>query len=125
MSQAHRTHRPLPSPIPIPAGLGPYTEQQKQTLREEMQCVKDWTIDCLKEPETGCREGEGREGAVLSEQMRCAKDWVTSCLNPERGSKKTTLRVIKLNSALSLPRPRPGYPTRFHLDSVKAEEYKV
>jgi len=89
-----------------------------------MQGVKDWTIDCLKDPETGCREGKGREKVMLREQTRHVKDWVAACLKLKRGKKTTMLRVIELNSALTPPRPASGNP-RFHLDSVKVEEYEV
>ena len=80
-----------------------------------MQGVKDWMIVCLKGQETG----EERE------QMTCVKDWVTFCLNRETGRKERTLRVIELDSDFTPPRSRLGIRPRFHLDSVKAEEYKV
>ena len=64
-----------------------------------MNDVKDWAIDCLKESETGFREAEG---------MR-----------------RITLKVIELGSVLALPQPRYDATLRFHLDSVKVEEYEV
>ena len=82
-----------------------------------MQGVKDWTIDCLKEPEMGCLEGEGGENQVLREQMKRVKDWAAFRSKLESGDKKTTLRVIELSSARS--------STGFHLGAVKVEEYKV
>ena len=82
-------------------GLGSYTEEQKQVLRELIQTVKDVAIDCLKELETGCQQGEGRT--------------------------KTTLRIIELNSVLTdTPRRLShGASPIFHLSSVKVEEYGV
>ena len=82
-------------------GLGCYTEQQKQVLREHIQSVKDVAVNWLKEPETGCQHGEGR--------------------------RKATLRVIELNSVLTdTPRrPKHGASPIFHLGSVKVEEYGV
>jgi len=47
-------------------------EQQKRALREQVNNMKDWAIDCFK-VDMGCQEGEGR--------------------------KKTTLRVIELNAS--------------------------
>ena len=80
--------------------LGPYSETQKQALREQMKGVKDWAIDCLKRPERGRREREGRKG--------------------------TTLRVIELSSTLNrFPTYGDGGLQRFHLGSVKAEEFEV
>ena len=79
-----------------------------------MQGVKDWTVDCLKDPGTGYREW-----------IKRVKDWAAACSKLKRRGKKTTLRVIELNSTLILPRPSHGGPTRFQLDSVKFEEYKV
>ena len=110
-------------------GLEFYMEQQKQGLRKDIQGVKDWMIDCLKELEMGCREGEERENGVLREQMKCAKDCVAFRLKWKRGRKKVTLRVIELSSALSLRllQPSHGIPTEFHqcLSPVKVEEHKV
>ena len=48
-----------------------------QTPREHVDGVKDLVINCLKEPETGCREGKGR--------------------------KRTTVRVIELVARGSYP----------------------
>jgi len=107
------------------SGPGYYSEQREQSLREEIQGVKDWTIDCLKEPETGCQEGEGREKVVLREQMKRVKDRVAFRPKSKRRREKTTLRVIELISALTLPLPERGSPMWFHLDFVKVEEYEV
>jgi hypothetical protein len=35
--------------------------QRRRELREHVGCAKDSAINCLKEPETGCREREGRK----------------------------------------------------------------
>ena len=43
-------------------------------MREDVEGMKDWVVDCLRKPETGCREGEGR--------------------------KKTMVKVIELNSEM-------------------------
>jgi len=65
-----------------------------------MRGVKDWAIDCLKRPETGHREREGRKG--------------------------TTLRVIELSSVPNgFPMYGNGGPLRFHLGSVKVEVCEV
>lgn len=32
---------------------------QEQALREEVDGIKDWTMECLRKSETGCRDGEG------------------------------------------------------------------
>ena len=71
------------------------TEQWKRTLSEEVGGVKDWAVCCLK-AKTGCEEGGGR--------------------------KRTTLRVIGLNSSL---RPGEDIFRRFHLGSVKVEVYEA
>jgi len=76
-----------------------FMERQKPVLKEQMEDVKDWAIDCLKEPETGSREAERTQ--------------------------KTTLRIIELSSVLALPQPRYGATPRRHLGSVKVEEYEV
>jgi len=62
-----------------------------------MQGAKDWAINCLKEPETGRQEGEGK--------------------------RKTMLRVIELSSDPTLPRSGFRAAQRFYLGSVKVEEY--
>ena len=62
-----------------------------------MNDVKDWAIDCLKDPETGFREADEIQ--------------------------RITLRVIELSSVLAFPWPRYGTTPRFRLDSVKVEEY--
>ena len=65
-----------------------------------MKGAEDWTIDCLKRPGTGCHE-RGRR-------------------------KQTTLRVIELNSVFNqVPRVGDGDLLRFHVGSVKVEEYEV
>lgn len=100
------TKPPPTSPCWRCNGPGPYAERQKQVLRDRVQGVKDWAIDCLKKPGTRYQEGEGR---------------------------KATLRVIELSSVLTLPRsstsflPRSGckVPFRFNLGSVKVEEHDV
>jgi len=51
-------------------------EQQKRAMAEEVECMKDWALDCLKKPETGCREGDGEE------------------------RKNITMRVVELNSEI-------------------------
>ena len=86
-----------------------------------MQGLKDWTMNCLKEPVTGYRR-----------QVRRVNDWMAGCLRLKRGEKKTTLRVIELDSAITFPERSNvsaygyGYSrTRFHLGSVKFEEHKV
>lgn len=64
-----------------------------------MKDVKDWTIGCLKKPETEPQGGEGR--------------------------KRVTLRVIELSSVcIDLKYGNTGLP-RFDLGSVKVEEYEV
>jgi len=37
------------------------SEQASQILREQVKVVTDLAIDCLKEPGTRCRQGEGRK----------------------------------------------------------------
>ena len=51
-------------------------ERREQKLREQVKGVRDLAVDCLNDPKTGCREGEGR--------------------------KKVTLRVIELTSCYGL-----------------------
>jgi len=64
-----------------------------------MKGVENWTIDCLKRPETGLHERRGRE---------------------------TMLRVIELSSVFNLfPRRGDGDLLRFHVGSVKVEEHEV
>ena len=57
-------------------GCLPSKEQMREALRDRVKGVEDVAIECLKKPEIGCQEGEGR--------------------------KKTTLRVIELGAC----RPR-------------------
>lgn len=65
-----------------------------------MKGVKDWAIDCLKRPKTGCCKGGGR--------------------------KETTLRMIELSSVFDqFPRYGEGGLLRFYLGPVKVEEYEV
>ena len=74
-------------------------------------------MDCLKEPETGYQR-----------QVRRVNDCVAAYLRLKRGRKKTTLRVIELNSAVAPSGPRRVYgysQMMFHLGSVKFEQYKV
>ena len=114
--------------------LGPYTEERKRALREQMKGVEDWTVDCLKRAKTGCQEGEG-EGKVLWEQMNDVKDWVVDRLrqlakmgyHKGEGRKSTTLRVIELSLVPTPPRPAThGRQTsHLHLGSVKVEEHEV
>ena len=51
-------------------------EQEKRALAEEVEGMKDWALDCLRKPETGCREGGGEQ------------------------RKNTTLRVVGVNSEI-------------------------
>jgi len=78
-------------------GLGPYTEQEEQVLREQIQDMKDRAINRFTRPEAGCQEGGGRE--------------------------KAALRFIELNPALA--DTNVGIPPVFHLGSMKVEEYGV
>ena len=61
----------VPSPLLCHCGWGGCgshmnpLEQQEQTLRTWTKDLDDWAIDCLKKPETGCREGEERKGITL------------------------------------------------------------
>jgi len=93
-----------------------------------MEDVKDWAIDCLKKAKTGCQEGGKRKKTVWREQV---KGWAADCLKKPRTGhhrgegKKITLRVIELGSVFTLPRPSEITLTRFHLGSVKVEEYEV
>ena len=61
--------------------------------------MKDWAIDWFTGPETGRQEGGGRQ--------------------------KATLRFIELSSVLADRWPDDGIPPRFHLGSVKVEEYRA
>jgi len=97
-----------------------------------MKGVKDWAIDCLKKPKTGHQEGEKEKNAVSGELMRGLKGWGVGWLKkPNTGAhkgegiKKTVLRVIELNMAPTLPLVDETVRPRFHLGSVKVEEYKV
>ena len=42
-------------------------ERRKRVLllREEVECMKDWAMDCLRKPEAGCRDGEARKNTTL------------------------------------------------------------
>jgi len=67
-----------------------------QVSREQAEGVKDWALDCLKEPKTGC-DGDGR--------------------------KKKMLRVVELSSFLN---PLGyNYSTKFCPGPAKVEEYEV
>jgi len=97
-----------------------------------MQGVKDWAIDCLKKPRTGHQEGGGGKNAVSGEQMRGLRGWGVGWLKKPNtgvhkgeGSKKSTLRVIELSMAPTLPLVDETDRPRFHLGSVKIEEHKV
>jgi len=80
--------------------LGPYSEERKQALREQMKDIEGWTIDCLKRPRTGRYEGGER--------------------------KETMLRVIELSSVFDqFPRYGGGAVPRSYLGSVKVKEYEV
>ena len=39
-------------------------EQWKGALKKHMKELGEWAIECLREPRTGCREGEGRRITV-------------------------------------------------------------
>ena len=65
--------------------------QREQSLGEQAKGPEDFVIDCLKTSQLGRGEGEGR--------------------------KRTTVRVVRLSSAL----PRPNY----YPGSVEVEEYGV
>jgi len=108
-------------------GLGSYTEPQKQVLREQIRCVKELAIDCLKELEAGCQQGEGRKKTALRERIMGVNDRVVVRSKPEMGRRRTTLRIIELNSVLTdTPRHlKYGASPIFHLGSVKVEEYDV
>lgn len=120
-------HFSLTTPPPISRcggcdGPGPYTEQEKQTLRDQVQGVKDLAVDCLRKPE----KGDGRKKAVpKKKQVRGTRCRTVDCPKPKTGRKEIKLRVIELSSVLSLPSPRAGIPLRFNLGSVKVEEYDV
>ena len=98
-----------------------------------MRGVKDWAIDCLKKPQMGCREGEGRKKVVLRELTKGVKGWAVDCLKRPTtgdrkglGRKKMVLRVIELSSVSTPRRQLEGWgPPRFHLGCVKVEEYEV
>ena len=64
-----------------------------------MKGVKDWAIDRLKRPETGCSKGGGR--------------------------KDTTLRVIELSSVFDQFQGQGDDGLRFYLGPVKVEEHEV
>lgn len=123
-------HFSLTTPPPISRcgrcdGPGPYTEQQKQVLRKQVQSVKDLAVDCLRKPEPSDQEEEGRKKGVVKMQIRGIRYRTIDCPKPKTGRKMIKLRVIELNSVLSLPSPRTGIPLRFNLGSVKIDEYDV
>ena len=37
------------------------SQEQEEILRKQTEDIKDWTMNCLKKPETGFQEGEERE----------------------------------------------------------------
>jgi hypothetical protein len=41
------------------------TEDGCQASKDQVKCVQDWAIGCLKELKTGCQEGEGWKKTVL------------------------------------------------------------
>ena len=82
--------------------------------------MKDWAIDCLKEPEKACQAGEGRKKTALREWMWGVKDRKSTI-----GRMKTTLRVIELIPAPTKTSRYPRYSPDFHLGSVKVMEYGV
>ena len=43
----------------------PSPEQWEEVLGKQMRDLGEWAIDCLKKPETECREGEGRKRTTL------------------------------------------------------------
>ena len=65
--------------------------QREQSSGKQMKGMKDFVIDCLKTSQLGRREGEGR--------------------------KRTTVRAVRLSSALLRPNYYPG--------SAEVEEYGV
>ena len=82
-------HFPLVTPLPLCGcgrmrltNQGPSLKQRTKALRDEVKGVKDWAIDCLREPGVGCQEKV-----------------------KEVGRKKTVVRIIELRS----DRPRPKY----------------
>jgi len=102
--------------------LGPYTEERKRELREQMEGLKDWVINCLKRPKT--KTGEGREEMMLMEQIKGVKDWAADYLKKpkterreEEGRKGITLRVIELSSVFTLPKFGDSTPPTPHLGS--------
>lgn len=65
-------HFPTVAPLPIcgcgrmrSGSLGPPMDQRRQALREEVKCLKDWAMECLRNPETGREEGAGRKKIAL------------------------------------------------------------
>jgi len=70
--------------LPPPSRVGgssrghgpPFIEQRRQELREVVNDLRDWAMDCLRKSKTGCREGEG--------------------------GKRTTIRVVELSPYLPL-----------------------
>ena len=68
-----------------------HVKQWEQSLREQARGLKDFAIDCLRTSQIKRQEGEGR--------------------------KRTTIRVVRLSSALPCPDD--------YLCSVEVEEYEV
>ena len=69
---ANNPNLPIRGWWPTEDGTSPSLEQLRKALMDRVKDVKDVAIECLKKPEIGCQEGEGK--------------------------KKTTLRVIKLGT---------------------------
>ena len=82
-------HYPFVAPLPrcrcrgTRIDLGLPTRERKLALREEVNGVKEWAIDCFKKPKAGCRE-------------------------EEVGGKKTVVRVIELCADRLHPNSRLG-----------------
>jgi len=72
-------------------------EQEKRTLVEEVEGMKDWALDCLRKPDTGCRGGGGKK------------------------RKNITLRVVELNSEVFYLDPG----TYLQVRPITVGEYKV
>ena len=96
-------HFPLVAPLPLCgcgrarlANQGASMKQRKKALMDEVNGIKDLAVDCLREPEAGCQEGEKEK---------------------EVERRKTVVRIVELCS----DRPRPKY----HLASVEVEYFEV
>lgn len=60
----------------------PHVEQWEQSLREQAKGMKDFTIDRLKRPKTGCQEGERRERTTVR-VVRLSSDCRPNCVEVE------------------------------------------